>query len=48
MRYRAIITEILFVEVSFLEVRVDKAAFELIRKDTSRNGQIDDVSHSRE
>jgi hypothetical protein len=48
MRYRAVITEILFVEASFFEVRVDRAAFELIRKDSSRNGQIDDVSDSRE
>jgi hypothetical protein len=37
MRYRAVITEILFVEVSFFEVRMDRAALELIRKDTRGN-----------
>jgi hypothetical protein len=47
MRYWAIIAEIFFVEVSFFEVRMDRADFELVRKDTSRNGQIDDVGDSR-
>jgi CRISPR/Cas system-associated endoribonuclease Cas2 len=37
MRYRAVITEIFFIQVSFFEVRMNRAAFELIRKDTSRN-----------
>jgi hypothetical protein len=41
MRYRAVMTEILFVQVRFFEVRVNRAAFELIRKNTSRNRQID-------
>jgi hypothetical protein len=28
MRYRAVITEIFFIEVSFFEVRMNRAAFE--------------------
>jgi len=47
MRYRAVIAEIFFVQVRFFEMRMNRAAFELIRKDTSRNRQIDDVGDSR-
>jgi hypothetical protein len=38
MGYRAVITEIFLRQVSFFEVRMNsRVAFELIRKDTSRN-----------
>ena len=42
------INEILFVQISSFEVGMNRAAFELIRKDTSRNGKIDDVWDGRE
>lgn len=48
MRYRAVVTEIYFIQVRFFEVRMNRGAFELIRTDTSRNREIDDIGDSRE
>jgi CRISPR/Cas system-associated endoribonuclease Cas2 len=48
MRYRAVITEIFLIQVSFFEVRMNRAAFELLRKDTSRKKKVDDIGDRRE
>ena len=49
MRLRVLITEIVFIPIknTVAEVMMNRTAFELIQKDTSRNSQIDDVGESR-
>ena len=45
MRYREVLTEFPFYQVTF-EMRMNRLAFELVRKDTGKIRQIDDAGYS--
>jgi len=44
MRYRTIITKIIFIPVRFVGVRMYRIVFELIRENVRRDRQIDNFS----
>ncbi len=45
MRYRDVIAEFPFYQVS-IEMRMNRIAFELVRKDIGKTRQIDDAGYS--
>jgi len=47
MRDRSIVEEVFFVKIVFLEKRNDRTRFELIRKGTSGERKVYDVSQGR-